>query len=308
MWQKDVLKELLPEILERWKGEGVKIDPGMEAKLSECIEKMGNYIPRIGFFGKTGSGKSELCNAIFGQEVAKVDEIEACTRQPNEYFVKLSKNKGICLVDVPGIGESSVRHEEYSALYKKLVSSGTPLDAVLWVLKADDKAYVAEEDTWKKVIVPCIQKDLPVIIVLNQVDKFNPLNWNQEANEPSAEQAEKISTKTVAVSNQFSVEDRRVPVIPTSAFRRFGMIELVDALISALPNEKKLKVLEFTRVENQSDKAKEEASRGWAQFLMQILSKSGMVVGKFVVDNSEKIIEVGGKIILAMILGGRRGK
>jgi predicted GTPase len=36
----------------------------------------------IGIMGKTGVGKSSLCNALFRSEVCTVNAVEACTRQP----------------------------------------------------------------------------------------------------------------------------------------------------------------------------------------------------------------------------------
>ena len=37
---------------------------------------MTTFEPRIGVFGKTGAGKSSLCNALFGQRTAKVSNEE----------------------------------------------------------------------------------------------------------------------------------------------------------------------------------------------------------------------------------------
>ena len=34
-----------------------------------------NYEPKVGVFGKTGVGKSSLCNALFGQDVCEISDV-----------------------------------------------------------------------------------------------------------------------------------------------------------------------------------------------------------------------------------------
>jgi predicted GTPase len=79
------------------------------------------YVPKIGLLGKTGVGKSSLCNALFGAEVARIDDVRACTRDVAKFLVSLSEKQGIVLVDVPGIGETTARDAEYAGLYKQLI-------------------------------------------------------------------------------------------------------------------------------------------------------------------------------------------
>ena len=122
------------EFFEKLAREGVKVTPEQKAQISERLAKIINYEPRVGVFGKTGVGKSSLCNALFGTDICPISDVEACTRDTQEVILNMDGN-GIKLIDVPGVGESSDRDEEYGKLYSKLLPE---LDLVLWLIKSDD--------------------------------------------------------------------------------------------------------------------------------------------------------------------------
>jgi len=102
-------QDKLFDILEK---QGIKITDAYKDKISREIDKIVSYEPRIGVFGKTGAGKSSLCNAIFGHDVCPISDVEACTREPKEIILSIG-SKGLKLIDVPGVGESRERDFEY---------------------------------------------------------------------------------------------------------------------------------------------------------------------------------------------------
>ena len=57
------------------------------------------------------------------------------------------------------------RGARYEALYRELLPQ---LDAVLWVLKADDRAYSVDIDFYKALVKPYLDAGIPFTVVLNR--------------------------------------------------------------------------------------------------------------------------------------------
>jgi hypothetical protein len=176
--------------------------------------------------------------------------------------------KGIKLLDVPGVGESLDRDKEYAGLYKKLLPE---LDVVLWVLKGDDRAFSSDEEFYKNLVRPYIDKGRPFFIVLNQVDKIEPFReWDVATSMPGVKQAHNIEEKRRNVASIFDLP--LTSVIAVSANEHYGLVPLVDNIIHSLPKEKKAIVLEEVRKENRSTKAKEEAKSGFLDTVLEVIT------------------------------------
>lgn len=102
-------------------------------RLRQCI----HYAPTIGMMGKSGVGKSSLCNALFASPPAAVSAVQACTRHVQRYPFSLASHP-LFIVDFPGIGESPTFDPVYARLYRQWLNK---LDLIVWVLKADDRAW-----------------------------------------------------------------------------------------------------------------------------------------------------------------------
>ncbi|WP_409250050.1 GTPase family protein [Enterobacter hormaechei] len=129
---KDAL-EILPE----------NIRDSIARRINDVI----SYEPVIGIMGKTGAGKSSLCNAIFKGDICAVSDVAACTRETQEMRIQFGK-RSVRLIDIPGVGENAERDAEYEQLYRDLLPQ---LDLVLWVIKGDDRAFSADEHFYKNV-------------------------------------------------------------------------------------------------------------------------------------------------------------
>ena len=191
------------------------------------LRSLTQYEPVIGIMGKTGVGKSSLCNALFQGEVTPVSDVKACTRDVLRFRL-CNGNHSLMVVDLPGVGESEQRDEEYTALYRHILPE---LDLVLWVIKTDDRALSVDEHFYRKVMLAYQQR---VLFVVNQADKAEPCHqWNTTSNTPSHSQQSTIEAKRSAVQQLFLPHH---PVCVVSARTGWGLDAMVEAMMRNLPD------------------------------------------------------------------------
>ncbi|TNH79943.1 GTPase family protein [Aeromonas sobria] len=220
------------------------------------ISRIRDYTPKIAVFGDTGVGKSSLCNALFGKDIAEISDVEACTRSPQEIFLSGNGN-GIKLIDVPGIGEDPKRHAEYRELYKSLLPE---LDLVIWAVKADDRKYATSIEVYQDILKPNLEK-CPVIFVVTQADKIEPhRKWNEKESKPGDEQIANLNIKINDISSRFDVSTNKV--VAVSANDSWNLVELVNKVVDILPNEKKYAFTREAKEENVSEEAAKTAEIG----------------------------------------------
>lgn len=193
----------------------------------ERLRSLAQYEPVIGIMGKTGAGKSSLCNALFQGEVTPISNVAACTRDVLRFRLR-NGNHSLMIVDLPGVGESEQRDEEYAALYRRILPE---LDLVLWVIKADDRALSVDEHFYRKVMLEYQHR---VLFVVNQADKAEPCHqWNTTSNTPSHSQQSTIEAKRSAVQQLFLPH---YPVCVVSARTGWGLDVMVETMMRSLPD------------------------------------------------------------------------
>jgi small GTP-binding protein len=264
------IKEILTkDLLERFRKN--KIPDEMISALEEKIAELGKYTPTVGIFGKTGVGKSSLCNALFGKDTAKVSDVHACTREPQEIFVQISESgSGIKLIDLPGVGESQVRDEEYKKLYENWIPK---LDLIIWVIRADDRTFSVDEYFYENVVQTNINKfNTPFVVVVNQVDKINPVRqWDELNCRPGYDQQRVVGERTSWAASKFNIDPSNI--VPVSAHEKYNMGLLVETIIDVVPNEKKLGFLNQIEEDVVSEKAKESAWQGVLNKLQSVYTE-----------------------------------
>lgn len=189
------------------------------------IRQLTNYEPVIGIMGKTGAGKSSLCNALFAGEVLPVSDVAACTREPLRFRLQVGE-RYMTLVDLPGVGESGARDTEYAALYREQLPR---LDLVLWLIKADDRALAVDEHFYRLVIGETYRHK--VLFVISQSDKVEPACGGEKL---STEQKQNISRKICLLHELFQPVN---PVCAVSVRLQWGLRVMAERIIRSLPRE-----------------------------------------------------------------------
>lgn len=164
----------------------------------------------IGLFGRRNAGKSSIINAITGQNLAIVSDIEGTTTDPVIKSMELLPLGPVVVIDTPGLDDVG----ELGALrIRKAYQMLNKTDIALLII---DSGYgVTDEDL--RILKQIQKKNIPYLVVLNKCELTEDLN---------------ALTNALAVCQPDSEH-----IIPVSAEKRIHIQELKDRIASLAPDQ-----------------------------------------------------------------------
>ena len=210
----------------------------------EQLRERLSYSPVIVFMGKTGAGKSSLCNALFGKDAFKVSDVAVGTRG-----IQIETTPdGLILVDVPGVGEGGEPSKTYEKLYHEILHSGVQdsrsrvrheVDAIVWLIKSNDRALQIDKgffDTMFKRL--CTPEQLTrLTVAVSQADAIEPIrgegSWDNSASRPGVKQAKNLDEKRRQIAAMFDAESNHI--VDFSAEERYNLDRLLERVVNTLP-------------------------------------------------------------------------
>lgn len=147
---------------------------------------------QVVFFGKSGYGKSSMVNALTGLESMATSDVAACTREAQSTDYAIRPGNYLSLADLPGLGESQQRDQEYLELYRQILGKA---DVVVYIVRSDCRDYAIDQSAFARLFSSTSQQR-KVILAINGCDKIEPLQRHYSS-VPSAEQLQSIEKKIV---------------------------------------------------------------------------------------------------------------
>lgn len=195
---------------------------------SQALGALGRF--NLAIFGKTGTGKSTLINAIFGEDVAATGTGRPVTTGLDYY---LHPDGVLGIYDSRGFetGEAGDRILEALGDTVRRAQQGQPLEQihVAWyTVRWSDRRF---EDHQAAFVRRLVELGLPVIFVMTQV----PCNAEGEIHAEALEFAEYVAGLGLPLSaggNVYLTNAKADPFLGTVVF---GLQELLDATFDTIP-------------------------------------------------------------------------
>ena len=198
-------------------------------RIDHNLYKTVSYKPTIGVMGKSGVGKSSLCNTLFNASPANVSAVKGCTLQVQDYQLNLIPHT-LLIMEFPEDDEISDLAKGLTRLYHWL----NQLDLIIWVLKADDCAWNDDIQCYRRLVFQGADP-AQFLFVLNQADKIEPSReWGPTTDQPSLLQQQNLEERVNQVKAIFSPVH---PVLAVSASEGSNVHQWRETLVMSLPDD-----------------------------------------------------------------------
>ena len=183
----------------------------------------------IALLGRTNAGKSAMLNCLAKQDVAIVSNTPGTTTDPVQKPMELTGMGAVVIIDTPGLDDNTTLGKERMARTSKMLDR-TDIAVVLFT----DEGI----DTELRIIEECRTREIPVVVVLNQVDRIN----DREALITRIEEATKCRVIATSTTTGEGIEALREAIIGTRpAEERLiteGFCKAGDRVLLVMPQDK----------------------------------------------------------------------
>lgn len=197
----------------------------------EISAMMGKEVkPRILMIGKTGVGKSSVLNALFGEQVFNIG-VTPTTMDFDEHLWHTAKGD-IIAIDAPGFSDPSKNANINGVNYDDAIldfAEKCGAHMALLVIKSDDRALEPECQFLKKWYQRENLHTFPIITVINQIDKMDPV--------------EEWDPKNINLANPIEDKEKNIRtymdwVFSLNEFRSLNMSDRIVAFAAPNPKSK----------------------------------------------------------------------
>lgn len=213
-------------------------------EIAEPQENLPNSQINILLVGRTGAGKSSLINTLFNQELAYVDLLPS-TIDFQDYCWNLPTGEKLNLWDSPGY-EQSNRPD----IQEKVLLQAQQADLIIVVTPALDPALLMDLNFLRQ--VKSQSPDMPVLVVVSQVDRLRPLKqWDNSYNWKFPTRAKEIAIQEAV---QYRIDslgqfcDLVLPLVSADNQQHriaWGDEEIALALLERIDPAKQFKLARF---------------------------------------------------------------
>ena len=194
--------------------------------------------------GRTGAGKSSLINTLFQSQFIQTDLLPN-TEDLQEYHWQIATGESLTIWDSPGYEQT-----QRSDLRQRILDYAQTADLLLLLNPALDPALQMDADFLNDIYqqIP----DLPVFVLVSQVDKLRPFRewqppydwqWGMKTKEQSIREAVQYRVEQLG-----NVCERVLPIVtrdPNLGRQEWGIDDLSLALLAAIAPAKQIRLARF---------------------------------------------------------------
>lgn len=167
----------------------------------------------VALLGRPNVGKSSLINAMIDAKVVAVSSKAQTTRNAVRCIYTTEKEQ-IVFVDTPGVHKP--KHALGDFMINEVRETLSQVDLICMVIEAGDRSVGKKE---QMILDALSEKNVPVILVVNKIDKFEQKDAYKKALEPYKDKLNPLA------------------VVPVSAAKKLNLSKMAKTIASFLPEQ-----------------------------------------------------------------------